>query len=368
MIVHVVPSLEERHGGPSRSVRALANAMARGGAPCELVATGEVEAPAADAAPVRAFPRVMPRWLTRSPQLAAHLLGSRADVIHNHALWLLPLRYAHAAAQGHGVPLVVSPRGMLSDWAFAHNGWKKRLAGRLVHPGALAGATGWHATSADEADEIRRRGFTQPICVSPNGVDVPSPAALQSQREYWLRQFPAARDRRVALFYSRLHRKKRVRELLDLWLAEPRGDWLLAVVGVPEEYGVAEIRGWIDQARAGDRVVVADGSQAPAPYRLAEVFLLPSHSENFGLVVAEALAAGVPALVTDTTPWSGLRQRCAGACVPWERYAVELRTVLSAPPPTLRAMGEQGREWMQEEFSWDRSARLLTDFYATLAR
>lgn len=367
-LCHVVPSLEDRHGGPSKSVRALANAMAAR-TPTELLTTlepGQSMLPAGqhDAAPVTVFPRQTPLWLCRSSGLAAHLRANRYDVVHSHALWLLTLRYAHDAARRHGAPLVISPRGMMTDWAWQHRRWRKRLAGWLVHPGALRAAAGWHATSAEEADDIRRRGFNQPICIAPNGVEIPAAPELAAARAHWHAAFPVLRERRVAVFYSRFHRKKRLRELVDLWLARAPADWLLLVAGVPEEYSVAEIARWAPS----DRVLAVDGRDRPPPFAAAGLFLLPSHSENFGLVVAEALAAGVPALVTDTTPWQGLATHDAGACVAWEDFDAALVRALAAPTDRLAAQGARGRAWVAREFTWAGAAATLLDFYGSLKR
>ncbi|MES1194986.1 MAG: glycosyltransferase, partial [Opitutus sp.] len=151
-VCHIVPSLEERHGGPSKSVRALANAEAALGAQVELLATlepGQTVAAGADRATVRTFPRVTPRWLSRSPELRRHLQATPADVVHHHSLWLLTLRYAAEAARRRDVPLVISPRGMMSGWAWQHRRWRKKLAEWLVHPGVFAQTDGWHATSPE---------------------------------------------------------------------------------------------------------------------------------------------------------------------------------------------------------------------------
>lgn len=369
-VCHIVPSLEERHGGPSKSVRALANAQARQGETIDLFSTAEPGQPVpdtrADAAHVAIFPRESPLRFSRSTGLRRQLIAQSADCIHHHALWLLPLHYAHEAAHRHGVPLVISPRGMFSGWAYRHHRWRKKLAELFVHPGAFEGAAGWHATSEEEAQDIRALGFSQPVCISPNGVEPPSSAALAAARSAWLAAYPALAGRRVALFYSRFHRKKRVRELIELWAAAPRADWVLLVAGLPEEYSAAELTQWAAGQTGAGSIVIADSTGLPTPYAVAELFLLPSHSENFGLVVAEALAAGVPALVTDTTPWRTLPDHQAGWCVPWDRFGQTLNNALGRPAAELAAMGQNARAWTARDFTWERAAGLLLDFYRQL--
>jgi glycosyltransferase involved in cell wall biosynthesis len=117
---------------------------------------------------------------------------------------------------------------------------------------------------------------------------------------------------------------------------------------------------------ADDRVLVVDGQDRPAPYAISSLLLLPSHSENFGLVIAEALAAGVPTLVTDTTPWLDLRNTGAGNCVPWRDYPTALRATLAIAPDALIAQGRAGQQWMARDFSWAQAARKLQDFYRSL--
>lgn len=367
-VCHIVPSIEERHGGPSKSVRALANAQARLGSNIDLLATQVTvpTTPFADAAHLAIFPRDVPRWMCRSKELNQHLQSTGYDCVHHHALWLRTLHYAYAGARKFGVPLVIAPRGMMSGWAYRHNRWKKKLAEQFIHPGAFQAATGWHATSEEEANDIRLLGFTQPVCVAPNGVVPPTMDALARARDHWHTLCPATKQRPVVVFYSRFHRKKRLRELFDLWVGQNTGDWLLLLAGLPEEYSVDDVNGWISAAGARDRVVVFDGANQPPPYAVGSLFLLPSHSENFGLVVAEALTAGLPVLTTDTTPWRALSQQNAGWCVSWEDFPATLATALRTPTKELAAMGTRGRDWAAQQFTWERSGRLLLDFYRRL--
>jgi glycosyltransferase involved in cell wall biosynthesis len=366
-IAQVVPSIEARHGGPSRSVRALAGALAAG-ADVDLLTTE----PATDSVEtegrlvLRRFPRQWPQDLVASGPLRRHLLAGGHDLIHHHSLWLRSLHYAAEASRRSDAPLVISPRGMMTAWAWRHRRWKKILARHLIHPGAFEHAAGWHATSPAEVQDIRRLGFTQPVCLAPNGVEIPGAAAIESARRHWLDRCPALGARKVALFYSRFHAKKRVLELIELWAAQATGDWLLLVVGIPEDYNVGILRKKVDSLNAGTRIEVQDGTDAPPPYPVATLYLLPTHSENFGLTVAEALAHGLPVITTDGTPWQELEVRQAGRCVDWPGFQSAMLDLLRESPAELARRGAIGRTWMQQEFSWAGAAAKLADFYGEL--
>lgn len=367
-VSHIVPSLEKRYGGPSVSVPALTTALAQAGHDVELLSTaaGPAQTTTEGHLTARTFPRDWPEFICPSAGLCAALVQGSAEIIHHHSLWLRTLHYAHQASRKNRAKFVLSPRGMMSPWAWKHHRMRKRFASAFIHPGALAAADGWHATSAEEAADIRRLGFSQPVCIAPNAVTLPPSDQLIAARAAWRERCPATVNRPVALFYSRFHRKKRLRELFHLWLAAPRGDWLLLLVGVPEEYSVAEVQSWINAAGAQDRVAVFDGTNPPAPYAVASLFLLPSHSENFGLVIAEAMAAGVPALVTDGTPWAALNTNARGWCVPWADFHRTLQTALTESPARLSERGLRARAWVLQEYSWQKSARELAAFYQQL--
>jgi glycosyltransferase involved in cell wall biosynthesis len=366
-ICHIVPSLEPHHGGPSRSVLALSTALARAGHSVDLFATGRGSTGTQSAGNLRRtlFPRDRPQRFCPSAGLRQALRGHDAAVLHHHALWLRTLHYTHDAARARAV-FVVSPRGMMSAWAWRHHRWRKQFARAVLHPGAMEAADGWHATSSAEEADIRALGFSQPVCVAPNGVDLPSEIELESARAHWHQACPATASQPVALFYSRFHRKKRVLELIDLWLREGPRDWLLLLVGIPEDYTPKALSRHIAGRARASQIQIFSGAGRPAPYAAASIFLLPSHNENFGLVVAEAMAHGVPVLVTDSTPWERVNREECGWCVPWGQYGEALRDVTAITPDALRRRGLRARDWVGREFSWDKSARRLGEFYARL--
>lgn len=365
---HIVPSLEARHGGPSKSVLGIATALSQCGEDVELLATDPNAAwqKSEGRLEIRAFRRDWPRSVCPSAALRSYLRTVSADVIHHHSLWLRTLHYAHMAAKRSGAALVVSPRGMMDPWAWKHHSRKKAFARAFIHPGAFEAVKGWHATSQDEAEAIRGLGFKQPVCVAPNGVSGPSESDFATAQAHWRELVPSSAKRPVALFYSRFHQKKRLLELIDLWFQFGPKDWLLLVVGIPEDYTPRMIENYALRSGEAGRVQAYDGAGHPPPYAIASLFLLASHGENFGQSIAEALASGVPALVTDTTPWSGLNRTGSGWCVSWRDYGAALRNATSEDPVALRRRGAVAREWVLREFSWEKSAKLLLEFYRVL--
>ena len=369
-VLHIIPSLDPNHGGPSRTVPALAAAQLATGAYVNLVTVGPVPADFNQrfpGLPVHAFPaRPGPLGSTFAcaAGLSDFLFRTPARAIHAHGVWQRPLHYAALAAAHQRIPLVIAPRGMLEPWARAHHPWKKRFAANFIHPRAFATASGWHATSPQEADNFRVIS-NAPSCVAPNGIAAPDPTATAPARAAWLAAYPNLRDTRIAVFYGRLHPKKRVTELIALWRSAPRPGWTLLIAGIPDGHTIAELTALASASLAP--IVIADGRPLPPPYALAELFLLPSHSENFGQAVAEALASGLPALVTDTLPWRELDSVGAGRCVAWRDYPAALAALTAMPAPALAALGAQGRTWVLANFSWATSARTLLAFYSSLA-
>jgi glycosyltransferase involved in cell wall biosynthesis len=364
----IVPSLEARHGGPSKSVLGLSRALARGGDQVELLTTepGQGSHQREGNLEIRSFHRDWPGSVCASAGLRRHLRTVSADVVHHHSIWLRTLHYAHQAARRAGASLVVSPRGMMDPWAWNHHSRKKAFARAVIHPGAFEAVDGWHATSAAEADSLRALGFAQPVCVAANGVSAPSAEESAAAAEHWHTLLPATRQKPVALFYSRFHQKKRLLELIDIWLEFGPKDWLLLLVGIPEDYSARMIENYVHRSGQAGRVRAYDGAGHPPPYAVASLFLLPSHGENFGLSIAEALASGVPALVTDTTPWSGLNATGAGWCVPWPEFGAALRRATSEDAASLRRRGEVARAWVLREYSWEKSAEVISEFYSGL--
>jgi glycosyltransferase involved in cell wall biosynthesis len=374
--VHVVGGLDPAHGGPSYTVPRLCRALAMAGAEAQLLSVaGEDGANgydiSLDGVGGRCFPwdwaRVpVVRNLRCSSKLARalHELAPKADVIHDHGIWLMPNVDAGRAALLARKPFIVAPRGMLAPAALAFSPLQKRIAWALMQGYVVRRASCIHATSEQEHDEIRDFGLRNPIAIVPNGIDIPKVDCHSNT---------ATNCDRIALSLGRIHPKKGLDRLVRAWaqLESAHPEWRLRIIG-PSELGHADELARLAADLKTQRVSIEDsiaGDAKTAAYCEANLFILPSLNENFGITVAEALAVGTPVIATKGTPWRGLV--CHG-CGWWIDHGVEplmaaLAKAMTMTRETLRTMGAKGRLWMERDFSWSRVACDILDVYRWLA-
>ncbi len=364
--VHTVGSLEASHGGPSRSVVHLCDALARAGAEVEIVtarpARGEATVEPSEAGvTVREVDAPGTRALlpgTRSAFGDAVEAAAGGAVVHDHGMWLPTDVAAARAARRAGAPLVVAPKGMASAWAMGHRKAKKQVAWHLYQRQALAGAALVQATSEAEVEDIRRLGVRGPVALVRHGVAVPEvlpPAG------------PAPGPRQ-AVFLSRVHPKKGLPLLVEAWARVRPEGWELVVAGPDEGGHRAEVEALVRQTGLTDAVRFigpVEGADTWSLLRGASLFVLPTHSENFGIAIAEALAAGVPVLTTHGAPWRVLETERCGWWVPItaDALADALADATARPPDVLQAMGRRGEAYAAAHLRWDRAAAEMLAAY-----
>ena len=304
----------------------------------------------------RAFSRLgasptMRKWINNA------VASNTANIIHCHSIWLMPPVYSSRAAFRQNIPFVVSPRGTLSKWAFESGSRLKPLFWKFLQMPALESVACFHATAEAEYEDIRRHGFRQPIAIIPNGVDLPPPCRMLNPNV------------KTLLFLSRIHPKKGIANLLHAWVVVQGlfPNWQLQIAG-PDDGGYLKKMQTLASQLKLDRIEFTGeqtGANKWAAFARADLFVLPTHSENFGVCVAEALAAAVPTIVSKGAPWGQILVKRAGW---WPEIGIDplvecLKDAMSRSPEDLQRMGERGRQWMAEDFSWPAIAMGMANTY-----
>lgn len=349
-VLHTVDSVRSEAGGPSQSVPSLVRSLQGAGVEASLW-TGDPEG-ARDlhpdvASPVGSLGQVIERM-------------GRVDVIHDHGIWLRSNHQSAFLATSLGIARVVSPRGMLEPHARQLRAWKKRVAWMLYQRKDLRTATFLHATSDREKLEFPRLGLNQPAIVIPNGVDLPAYRSL----------IPSS-ARRTALFLGRIHPIKGLPALIDAWGRVAPEGWRMRVVGPDEAAHRVELASRVEAAGLSDAWQFDGAVDREDRWRVlqeADLFILPTKTESFGIAVAEALARGLPVITTTGAPWEGLVTHRCGWWVERsaDALAAALREAVAMSPEQRREMGDRGRAWVEAEFSWTDIGRRMAEAYAEI--
>jgi glycosyltransferase involved in cell wall biosynthesis len=255
---------------------------------------------------------------------------------------------------------------MLEPWARTHKRLRKRLAWRLYQARDLARASLLHATTDQEGANLRALIPGVEVTVIPNGVDLPEPRLLES-----LRSRRSVSDSRTAVFLGRIYPVKGLPMLVEAWRRVRPPGWRLVVAGPDEAGHRAVVERAVAEAGLQDvvsfRGAVAGEAKA-ALLAIADLFILPTHSESFGMAIAEALGHGLPVLTTDAAPWPQLEQVECGWRVPPTIAGIVrgLESATRQSTAALRKMGEAGRNLVAATLDWNVIARDFVGVYTTM--
>lgn len=376
-VLHVIPSAAPVDGGPNLAVRAMGRGLARHGLEVTVATTNAsgsaaldvpLDTPVIDEGVVyRYFARTVPGSWKFSWPLTRWLWANAAayDVIHVHALFSYATIPGCRAAAHVPVPYVVRPLGTLSGWSLARRRWKKRPYYALLERSHLQMAAAIHVTSEAEAEDVARLGYADRTRVIPLGVDVSEvPRA---------RRAASAAPVRL-LFLSRLHEKKNVPLLLRaLAVAVSSGQLVeLTVAGDGDAEYRTQLVSLVEQLglqRCVRFVGHVEGDEKRRLLSQADCFILPSAHENFGLAVAEALAARLPVIVTPGVALSREVARAGAGLVTEATDEAVASAIMWARehPAALREMGDRAWQLARRELSWDTTCERLAALYDELA-
>jgi glycosyltransferase involved in cell wall biosynthesis len=352
-------SLLPEYGGPAFSVSRLAIALAQAGVEVGLWAADQSTA---TTPLISSESSVYPIIGTEAEALEKF---GRADVLHDNGIWLPHHRRLAKLAETRGIPRVVSTRGMLEPWAMKHKRAKKTLAWWLYQRRDLSRAECHHTTAEIEAKNVRRLRLGVEVRVICNGVDLPK--GVRGRKKPILNQT----RQRIALFLGRIYPVKGLPMLINAWARVRPNGWVLQIAGPDEAGHRGEVESAISRAGLNDAISFlgpVSGQAKQTTFFEADLFVLPTHSESFGMAVAEALAHGLPVLTTKGAPWPMLPERHCGWWVDAtvDGLAEGLRQATSQDSATLQAMGARGCEVIAAQFGWANVAKKFIVMYEEL--
>lgn len=363
---HIISSIDVSTGGPARSSTSLVRSLLE----FNTVESLEILTIMSEQPFIKGFENKKGKvkffessFLDYSSQLSNYLNKRKdIDIFHTHGIWGLPMHQAAMCARKYDKPYIISIRGMLEPWSLGQSKLKKKLAMLLYQYYDLKKAACLHATADMEAKSIRDLGYKNPIAVIPNGIDL---------SEYPLKDFSIKKNKRKILFLSRIHPKKGIEYLIEAWeRLEPsiKLNWEIEIAGNGDKDYIQKLN-TIIVSKSLDECIKITGPQFGEDkintYHNADLFVLPTHSENFGIVIAEALSCGVPVITTHGTPWEDIKSYNAGD---WIEIGVDplvrsLEIMMIKDEFALQQMGINGRRLIEEEYSIESVAAKMFEVY-----
>jgi len=347
-LIHTVPSIKNRSAGPSYSIMKICDNLNFKKYNLKLATLdNEINFPSFHFGFKRSFG---PQKMGFSANMKKWLIDEASisqTIIHTHSLWMMPNVYpSWVKKYSHNTKVIISPRGTLSNWSLRRSYYKKYLYSLLFQNNALKSADVFHATAENEYNDIRRLGFRQPIAIIPNGVDVK------------LSNFNFNKKKNRILFLSRIHPKKGILELLYSWknISNIFLDWHLDIAGPDNDGYLNEMINLSNKLKLKNVSFLGPlyDENKEKKYLESKIFVLPSHSENFGMVIAEALSYGLPVITTKNTPWNLLAKKNAGECIDLSvnNLTNSILMHINKPDEELKLMGKNSIYWMKNEYDW----------------
>lgn len=381
-ILHVIPSMGPAYGGPSTVLLGLAPALVQEDVSVDVATTDDNGAELlrvplgvpVDNRGVKTyfFPKQnrgnfifswpLTQWLWRHQR--------DYDLVHIHSIFSYPTLAASRVARRLNQPYVVAPHGMAEPWCLGYKAWKKQPYLRLIERRTLSRSAALHALVVEEARNLRALKLPTPAFVLPNGVSLEE-FQTPHPRHVFEFLYPETRGKRIVLFMGRIDPKKGLDLLTKAFAAVARNrptDDLRLVIAGPDLIGYrAQVETLIAEQNVRGQVVftgMLSGDVKLAALQAADVFVLPSHSEGFSIAVLEALAAGVPVIVTEACNFPRVAESQAGKVIPVDvGQLTQALGELLQNEEMRREMGRRGRRLIQQEYGWPVIAARLREIY-----
>jgi glycosyltransferase involved in cell wall biosynthesis len=340
-VIHYIESIDKTAGGTTEYMRLLSNALKSN---IDLVvATGLSASPVnIEGVKIQFFDTKVLRWFGLLNEFRSFLKKENPAIVHINGIWTPQNWGFQKIAQELGIKVVLSPHGMLEPWILAHNPWKKKLGLFLYQNKAIRRAQHLHVTALMEKETIRNLGYTNELTIIPNGIDL---SEIKKKKELY--------GTKKVIFLSRIHPKKGIELLLEAWRMTNTQGWSLEIAGNGDDNYIQFLTQSANDINNVHFVGAKYGEEKWDFLRSADVMVLPTHSENFGIVVAEALAVGLPVITTKGTPWEDLNIHNCGWWIDLSVSSLSstLATVFSKDTLELKEMGLNGMKLIEDKYN-----------------
>ena len=333
-IIHVINSINRSDGGPPKSCIDLAIQTQNQGIQTVVVYNHKLRNPYERFSEVKTYN-------IKTYQIYDYLKKEKDVVLHLHGLWKPYILFWFVFSKLFNIKTILSVRGMLETWSLSQGKWKKKLALFLYQKKILKHVDCIHATSVEEVISVEKIYRHSNIVNIPNAIN---PNHYERTKGY-------KKTGKIG-FISRIHPKKGIEFLIKSLLYN---NYTLEIYGNGDENYIQSLKLIVESYKLGNRVDFLGFLDSKAKLNALqefEVLVLPTHSENFGVIVAEAMAMGVPVVTTINTPWKSLDQWGAGYCI--NLTDLDLRSVLTSlenkSEGELELMGKSGRKVIKEKF------------------
>ena len=361
-ILSFVSSLDLSSGGPSRSVPMLAKGLAELGVDITLmtIRSENMNTHALEGTTVKQ--KVLEPTFSRK-EIAKYLEDERFELIQIQSMWDLPYHKVMVEARRLGIPYIVTPRGMLEPWSLSQKKWKKKLAWWLYQRSDVQKSACVFTTAKMEADHVSELGITTCKSVIPNGIETDAYPCKSSVEGV----------KKQVLFLSRVHVKKGIELLFEAWkrIHSDYVDWQLLVIGNGEAEYIHSLENRVESLGLKDSIKILPpvfGEAKIKVYQESALFCLPSFSENFGMVIAEAMSCGTPVITTTNCPWEILNETNTGWCVDLSVENLEraLREAMGMDANALYDMGQRASKLIYDNFGYRSVTRRTLQLYEWL--
>lgn len=287
-------------------------------------------------------------------------LTNTGDVIHNHGIWRMHNIYSYRIKKNKNIKVIISPRGSLSKEALKISSFKKKIFNLFFrHTKVINNCDAFHATSEKEKIEIRELGFKQPIAVIPNGINIPI---------YRKKKFRKKNSRNF-LYLGRIHPIKGLESLIQSWIKmEKNNNCKLEICGYYNDKKYYEkLRKMVKENELKNVTFskAVSGQEKIDKFLSSDIFILPSKSENFGIVIAEAMSLGLPVITTNNTPWECIMRENLGWYIDLNENKIYQSMIQASQSNQndLIAMSKKSRNYVKNEFEWESLLTKYDQFY-----